>query len=563
MKRPSWITGLLIGGLLTFALGALSAVGQAILNLPFFPAYLFAFGRDIAPGEIVPRTIQIMSNIIIGLNIGRVDEVAKTAEEVMAFLLFVAGGAVTGMIFFLVLNAVLKRRNDIIPGVILGVLLGIGLLLVIYRNPLLVRSEPAVTVIWVMGVMLLFGLALSYVYHTLRFRVRPTPAVSAEADAQAPGMMSVEGVDRRTFLLRVGGSAAVITVAGAGLSALLNSSQTAETAGVVSAPTVSPGVASTAEATVQAVTDGSFVPASGTRAKITPLAEHYRIDINSFIPEIPEEGYELPFTTKLTAGGSTQTLATLTLPEIRNNFEAVTVDLTMACISNRVAGDLIGTLAWTGARMSDILAEIEVPERATHLLITGVDGFDEYVSLDLINRDERILLAYDWAGQPLLPKHGFPLRIHIPNHFGMKQPKWITGMEFVSEDPGGYWVRRGWDERALVRTTSVIDTVAVSQTFEDEAGNTFVPVGGIAWSGDRGISRVALRLDDGDWQDAVLDEPDSDRTWVLWRYDLPFVAGSHTLEVIAYEGDGTEQITIPAGTFPSGATGLHSVNTTL
>ncbi|HAJ00492.1 MAG TPA: molybdopterin-binding oxidoreductase, partial [Dehalococcoidia bacterium] len=57
--------------------------------------------------------------------------------------------------------------------------------------------------------------------------------------------------------------------------------------------------------------------------------------------------------------------------------------------------------------------------------------------------------------------HGFPLRIWLPDHYGMKQPKWITGMEVVSEYQPGYWVERSWDKEARVKATSVIDTVAV------------------------------------------------------------------------------------------------------
>jgi hypothetical protein len=139
----------------------------------------------------------------------------------------------------------------------------------------------------------------------------------------------------------------------------------------------------------------------------------------------------------------------------------------------------------------------------------------------------------------------------------MKQPKWITNIEFISGDEDGYWVRRGWDKVARVRTTSVIDTVytrAITETPE----TTVIPIGGIAWAGARGLSAVEIRVDGGEWMPAQLRAPISDRTWQLWRFDWEFSEGSHTFEVRAIEADGTPQIEERAGVRPSGATGLHS-----
>ena len=39
-------------------------------------------------------------------------------------------------------------------------------------------------------------------------------------------------------------------------------------------------------------------------------------------------------------------------------------------------------------------------------------------------------------------------------------------MEVTDTYKEGYWVERNWDETAQVRTTSVIDTVAVEQIIE-------------------------------------------------------------------------------------------------
>jgi hypothetical protein len=140
----------------------------------------------------------------------------------------------------------------------------------------------------------------------------------------------------------------------------------------------------------------------------------------------------------------------------------------------------------------------------------------------------------------------------------MKQPKWITSIDALDHWEEGYWVERGWDREARMKATSVIDTVAVQVTMTGVGGQRLVPVGGIAHAGARGISKVEIRVDEGEWYEAHLRAPLSETTWVVWRYDWPFQEGSHTLTVRCYDGDGTAQVAQPAAPHPSGATGLHS-----
>lgn len=116
------------------------------------------------------------------------------------------------------------------------------------------------------------------------------------------------------------------------------------------------------------------------------------------------------------------------------------------------------------------------------------------MALDLIASDEPIILAYAWDGQPIPMDHGFPLRIWLPDRYGMKQPKWITSIEMVSEYEKGYWVKRGWDEVDQVKATSVIDIIGVDHVLQ-EGDQSLVPVGGITSARARGISRVEVRMD--------------------------------------------------------------------
>lgn len=541
VNKPSPVLGGVIGGLLMFPLIVIAALANQFVGLPFFPFDLFDFIARNLPGTLITVGIDAMVSVIRGLNLGRTDTAAKIAEQALGVVTLIGIGAVAGAAFFALLNRVGKRRGNFAAGIILGLIVGVPIALIAVAAP---GADLLSAAAWSLFAFAVWGVVLNEVYERLAFAAEP---VNASSDAAA----SVTAIDRRQFLIQLGAATATITVVGGGISALLNAPANAVGEAAVPAATLDPAVASALP-----VSRADFVTAPGTRPEITALANHYRIDIRATPLDIPADGYTLPFTTRI--GGEERTVAEFTLDDIRNNFEPVEAYITMSCISNPVGGDLIGTLKWTGVPMQEILATMDIPEGATHLKITAGDGFYETVALDLIAEDRRVMLAYAWADEPLLPKHGFPLRIHIPNHYGMKQPKWITGMEFIEGDEDGYWVDRGWDKEALVRATSVIDTVAVDEVETLEDGTQLVPVGGIAWAGDRGIARVQVRVDEGDWQDAEVNAAISDRTWQLWRYDWVFAPGFHRFEVRCVEPDGTPQLEGDRPPHPAGATGIHS-----
>ena len=545
MKKPGILLGALVGGLLTLPLLALTYVGMQIAGFPFVPFGLFGFIRDNTPGSILTATIDTMTALFKGLGVAT-DTASKAVEQSMGVITLLVIGIVAGAIFFAVLRRI-TRRQDWLPGVLLGLIVGVPLTAMSVSNSALFNADSTTSIVWLMGLFLLWGYAHNYAYNRLVYPQMPQTA-NAEADA------IVQNIDRRRFLITLGSSAAAITVVGAGLGALSGGE------GEVRSIALAPDATAIPNADLPNA-NAAVVAAPGTRPELTNVANHYRIDIAPVPPEIDEATWTLPFTTKAADGSETK-LAEFTLDDLRNNFESMDQYITQGCISNRIGGDLISTVLWTGVSMQKVLAEVELPADATHLYITGADGFFETVAIDKIQNDPAIMLAYAFAGEPLPVRNGFPLRIHIPDHYGMKQPKWITGIEVMNHDVDGYWVVRGWDKEAVVRATSVIDTVAVNQKFEQD-GQQLIPVGGIAWAGSRGISKVEVSVDDGEWVEAELRDPLSDETWVIWRYNWAFAEGSHTFSVRCYDGNGDLQITDNNPPHPSGATGIDSVTATV
>ena len=134
--------------------------------------------------------------------------------------------------------------------------------------------------------------------------------------------------------------------------------------------------------------------------------------------------------------------------------------------------------------------------------------------------------------------------------------KWLKKIELTTlEAFDAYWVPLGWAKEAPILTQTRIDVPR--RGISVKAGH--VPVAGVAWAPDRGITKVEVQVDDKPWAAAELSTPISDATWVQWLYRWDATAGNHVLSVRATDGSGevqTADVTRPA---PDGARGHHTV----
>jgi DMSO/TMAO reductase YedYZ molybdopterin-dependent catalytic subunit len=532
--RPTLITGALVGAMLTAPLIVLFLLGSVLLDLAFVPLDLFDWMARVLPGDIVVFGVNAIVEVIDQFDLGPTDSTAKLLQQLQGVAMVFGIGVVIGAVVFKVLNN-FDRRAIYPVAVGVGVLTGLFFTAINLEFSISYTSSDISRIAEIMILFTLWGAGFAWIYSDLT-------AINKES---TDGSASVVQVNRRQFLIQLGGATATLTVGGTAITALVNLMQERDTA---------TGDGFEEAALPQGLPNRSadVVPVQGTRPEYTPLDDHYRIDISSRPPVINGDTYRLQI------GGMVEEPVEISLSDLETNYEPVDQYVTLSCISNRIAGDLISTTKWTGVPMHILLDEWGVDPDARYLHIRSADGFDEYVSIDLIRQDERVMLAYAWDDLPLKQKHGFPLRIFIPDLYGMKQPKWITEIDAVEEEGEGYWVRRSWDAVADVNPVSVVDTVS-TMTAYDQDGTLMIPIGGIAYSGAKGISRVEVSIDDGEWVEAQTREPLSETTWVLWRYDWPFQSGSHTFAVRAYTADGELQPTDRQGTFPSGATGVHEV----
>jgi len=529
------LTGLAAGALLAAALLGVFALGS-LVGLPNVAFSVFEWLVRVLPGRLVIFGLETTLRVLEGLGLS-IKDTSKTVEEVLALTGLFVAAVLAGLLFFVLGGPASEPRSRRRGAVLGGVVGALVLAIVLLHSAPLSAGTVIVDAVWVVGVFLVWGWALGRLY------VAAYPAAAPSSAPQAPSerehRAEASRLDRRHFIIRMGGLVATFVVLGAEVEEILRVAGGPHVSPLVKAPIPFPNAASPVK------------PAPGTRPEYTSVPDHYRVDIDLTPPQIDAASW------RLRISGLVAHPVALTLAQLRSSYSSRDQFITLACISNPVGGPLIGTTLWSGPSFRDVLADVQPLPSARYAHLLSSDSFDEVIDLATIQSDPRIVLAYAWNGQPLPPEHGFPLRVYVPDVYGMKQPKWITEVVLAPDYTPGYWVQRGWDSRAQRRTTSVIDTVATSDLIR-RGGQTFVPVGGVADAGARGISKVEVQVDGGPWEVAQLRRPLSQLTWVIWRYECPWREGDHVFAVRAYDGQGQLQITAQNPPFAKGATGIDT-----
>ena len=247
---------------------------------------------------------------------------------------------------------------------------------------------------------------------------------------------------------------------------------------------------------------------------------------------------------------------------LRLNYEEIvkrpseSAVVTLECIGNSVAGEYIGTAKWEGIPLRILLEEAGGRPEAVDVVFHAADGYSDSIPLARAMTGN-VLVAHRMNDEPLPLAHGFPMRMIVPGHYGMKSVQWLTRIDLVDRDYQGYYQKKGWTDDAAVKTTSWIETPIHGSTVRTGR----LVVGGIAFAGLRGIRQVELSVDEGlSWRPAVLDAPLGPAAWVFWRFVWDVTqAGSATLMVRATDGDRQVQSDEEQGPAPAGTTGLHAI----
>jgi DMSO/TMAO reductase YedYZ molybdopterin-dependent catalytic subunit len=297
--------------------------------------------------------------------------------------------------------------------------------------------------------------------------------------------------------------------------------------------------------------NGAELEVDGISSLVTRNPSFYRIDTALLVPRLDAASWSLK------VSGMVDRPYSLTYPELLA-MPLVEQYVTIACVSNEVGGDLVGNALWRGARLRDVLDRAGVQAGASQIVGRAFDGWTAGFPTAWLDDPEReALVAVAMNGQTLPAAHGFPARLIVPGLYGyVSATKWLTEIELTTLAAfDAYWVPLGWAKEAPILTQSRIDVPHNGASVD--AGT--VAVAGVAWAPDRGIERVEVQVDDGEWVATERSTPISDATWVQWLYRWTATPGDHSLSVRATDATGevqTDRVTRPP---PDGARGHHTI----
>ncbi|KAG9749044.1 phosphoglycerate mutase-like protein, partial [Aureobasidium melanogenum] len=279
---------------------------------------------------------------------------------------------------------------------------------------------------------------------------------------------------------------------------------------------------------------------------ITPSDQHY-VRNHLWVPPLQDaESHRL--TIELNDGTEKE----YSVRDLRNNFQHHTITATLQCSGNRRAHmsaeaqatsglqwdvGAISNTEWTGVRLRDVLQDAglqvdELPEDVKHIQFMGAEAYGASVpAIKALDRYGDVLLVFEMNGEPLMPDHGYPLRLLCPGHVAARSVKWLQKIAVSEDESWSQWQRRDykcfgpnqrsdvdWDRAPSIQETPVqsaitsISTITQNRLANSKLAQVYgleedvVRVAGYAVSGGgRDIIRVDVSPDNGrTWQQARL-----------------------------------------------------------
>jgi DMSO/TMAO reductase YedYZ molybdopterin-dependent catalytic subunit len=96
---------------------------------------------------------------------------------------------------------------------------------------------------------------------------------------------------------------------------------------------------------------------------------------------------------------------------------------------------------WEGVSVDALLAGVVT--RATHVIAFCDGGYTTNLPLEDVTQGKAWVVD-TYAGQPLDPEHGGPVRLLVPHLYLWKSAKWVRGLRLADADEPGFWEALGY-----------------------------------------------------------------------------------------------------------------------
>jgi len=469
----------------------------AAARWPFFVAGAVAVAVAIAVGEIVAGLVQGAPSLVVSVGSLVIDLQPPGAKDVVVSLFGTNDKLALNVLVLVVALAVggwlgTMARTSLTRATVGFVAFGVLALYASLRMEIFSAPLSVVTVILAVGAALA---TLRELTDAARLRTGGSTIVdprSSSRRARRKDVATMPDWDRRRFLVRSGALAVGSVVLGSLGRTLLQSAheeQPASAALPASSLTPAP------------LTPADSLAVDGITPIVMPNDQFYRIDTALIVPRVDVATWSVKVTGMVEREVSL-TYAQLTALPIFEQY------VTIACVSNFVGGDLVGNALWRGVHLREVLAMAGVKDGATQIVGRSVDGFTVGFPTEwAMDPSREPMIAIGMNGDPLPVEHGYPARLIVPGLYGyVSATKWLAEIELTTlEAFDAYWVPLGWAKEAPILTQSRIDVPHNGAGLS--AGS--VAIAGVAWAPDRGVSKVEVRIDAGEWRPASLSSPRS------------------------------------------------------
>jgi DMSO/TMAO reductase YedYZ molybdopterin-dependent catalytic subunit len=354
--------------------------------------------------------------------------------------------------------------------------------------------------------------------------------LSTAEEPATPSNRRVAGT-RRSFLRWAGIAAAGTAVVATGAKALSSGGSGSGSAQVAANNAALPTPVATLPPQLRSLASTPNLNIEGITPLMTPNDDFFRIDTALSIPRVDLANWRLEIKGNVREPFSISYDELLAMPQVE-------APITLACVSNRVGGTLIGTAMWQGVELRTLLDRAGVEPSGDQIVGTSVDGYNAGFPTSAAFDGRSSLVAIGLNGVPLPLDNGFPARIVVEGLYGyVSSTKWLRSIELTEWDSfNGYWIQQGWAKNGPIKMSSRID-VPRNGARQPEG---IVTLAGVAWAPNTGVAAVEVQID-GVWRRATLGDSLSGGVWRQWYYDWNATKGEHEIAVRCIDADGQVQ----------------------
>lgn len=292
------------------------------------------------------------------------------------------------------------------------------------------------------------------------------------------------------------------------------------------------------------------------------------------MPDIPTHIDSDKFTINI--DGEVDKKLSITLDQLKNDFEQVTVSAVMQCGGNgrsafkptpggiQWGNGAMGCAKWKGVRLRDILERAGLKPGAEWVGFNGEEKAAYYKTPNFVRElhldeiGDHVIIAYEMNGEDLPYLNGYPVRLVIPGYYSDSWVKMLSRltvtkdyqhlffMDYAYRVPDNATESQKPGEK--VKTKPITKMNVKSVIGYPTPGmklyhKSHVTVRGVAFDHGAGIRKVEISLDGGkSWHEAQLGEDEGRYAYRTFHYTFkPLVHGKMTIMSRATNHAGEQQ----------------------